>query len=145
RNRLESPSLPPTHRSRIFSASSIAAAACRQRPLSTSVSPPHQSRRSLHPMGKGFRNRPRVELSASYFRRRLPQAFHLWQNQFFAGETESPGRGGIVGRPASALPSTTANQKPEIPFPRQPAGRTFSTRRGLFPSPPRFHSTSARP
>src|SRR5208283_5580866 len=107
RNRLESPSLPPTHRSRIFSASSIAAAACRQRPLSTSVSPLHQTRRRLAPKGKFFRNRPRVGLSRHHFRRRPPRRFHPWQNQFFAGETESPGRGGIVGHPASALPSTT--------------------------------------
>src|ERR1022692_3638425 len=39
----------------------------------------------------------------------------------------------------------TANQKPGILFPHRSADRTFSSRHEFYPSPPRFHSTSARP
>ena len=96
-------------------------------------------------MGKYFRNHPRVELSASHFRRRPPRPFHLFQNHVLDDENGWPCRDDIAAHPAFALPSTTANQKLEIPFPHRPADRTFSMRPGLFPSPLQFHSTSARP
>src|SRR5208282_3280935 len=52
---------------------------------------------------------------------------------------------GIAAHRVSALRSTTMNQRPEILFPQRPADLMFSKRCGVFPSPPRFHSTSARP
>src|SRR5208282_1363319 len=56
-----------------------------------------------------------------------------------------PCRDGIAAHRVSVLRSTTKNQRPEILFPHRPADLMFSKRCGFFPSPPRFHSTSARP
>jgi hypothetical protein len=123
----------------------LAATACHRRQFSISVSPPHQTRRSLDPRGKTFGTIGALTLSESFSTATTATVSSLLKP--VRSTVKMDGHAGTVLPRIPLLrfrPRERIKNLKFLFFTSQPTGR-FQRGADFYPSPSRFHSMSARP